>query len=427
MMVDMRACYLNFRLRSEEWHRQCVKANDGYYVFVGGMFGSVAAGDLANSFMALIRDIFHEVFGISSMDVYCDNFDNVVPPLPSGEPDWSRALQEWSTLTSVLKSLGVPLHEEVAPTLIWGAINPAGDVIDHHLGWGGQSFPSLRSWVPEKKRARLCALAAKWSSQTTFDCRTIASIVGIFMSLECTLRCLSPFLSTLISFQSVCERKVREGKVVSRTSRSFRHSHISRVLAGIISFLEARDWSVPMFDWDGVCEEVVLAADAAAPKERGLAYTGGVWGKAAYAPSMKVFMFSVHSNKIIQLAKRKLALSSPFLELENYVSAILSFVAKFPCKRIRLIGDCETALNWINICFSNDKDANLILAPLLTAQVDLGFLVLTEHRKRTDALIQLVDSLSRGDEKHVQVLLASGCEEVPYLHTQSWLAGSTNF
>ena len=102
-------------------------------------------------------------------------------------------------------------------------------------------------------------------------------------------------------------------------------------------------------------------------------------------------------------------------------------MAKFPCKRIRLIGDCETALNWINICFSNDKDANLILAPLLTAQVDLGFLVLTEHRKRTDALIQIVDSLSRGDEKHVQVLLASGCEEVPYLHTQSWLAGSTNF
>ena len=117
-MVDMRFCYLNFVSRLSEWHRQCVMdEKKQFYVFPGGMFGSVSAGDIAHAFMAVVRDILHEVFLLTHVDIYCDNFDNITPALPSGEPDYARANREWKVLIKFLSDLGVPLHEHVP--LLW--------------------------------------------------------------------------------------------------------------------------------------------------------------------------------------------------------------------------------------------------------------------------------------------------------------------
>lgn len=358
------------------------------------------------------------MFRLCGVDIYCDNFDNVVPPLPSGKPDWVRAKREWKILVEILSSLGIPLHEHVPPTLVWGTEGPDGALIDHHLGWGGCTSPSLKVWVPKKRRAKLKSLVLAWASAKSFSCSEIASMVGVFMFLESTLRYLGNFVGKLISFQTKCERKVREGGVTSRKVRIFKHPSLARVLLGVLRFLEAREWSVPLFDFHS--EEVVLAADAAAPKVHGLAYAGGVWGKAAFSPSEKVVFMSKHNSEVIDTAKRIAALSSPYLELENYVSSILSLVSLFPkIRRIRLIGDCETALDWINVCFPKETNAAELLSVLVSAQVELGFTITTEHRPRNDETIKIADALSRGDVKCLQELLENGYALAQYKHSLS--------
>jgi hypothetical protein len=82
---------MNFLLAVTEWHRQCVKVGEEFWVFRAGMFGSSCAGNFAENFMAFITDIFHEVFKLPYIGVFVDNFDNIVPPLLSGEPDWVTA------------------------------------------------------------------------------------------------------------------------------------------------------------------------------------------------------------------------------------------------------------------------------------------------------------------------------------------------
>ena len=129
---------------------------------------------------------------------------------------------------------------------------------------------------------------------------------------------------------------------------------------------------------------------------------------------------SKHNSEVIDTAKRTLALSSPYLELENYVSSILSLVLLFPkIRRIRLIGDCEVALEWINVCFPKETNAAKLLSVLIAAQVEVGFTITTEHRPRNDETIKTADALSRGDVKCLQELLKNGYALVPYKHSQS--------
>ena len=45
--------------------------------------------------LAFLVWLLHEVFHLRNVDIYCDNFDNITPALPSGEPDYARANREW--------------------------------------------------------------------------------------------------------------------------------------------------------------------------------------------------------------------------------------------------------------------------------------------------------------------------------------------
>ena len=295
--------------------------------------------------------------------------------------------------------------------------NALGVEIDDHLGWGGQTFPTMSVWVPARKRDRLSELAANWASLKKFDCTTIAKLVGIFMSLECVLKCLGVFLSELVKWQTACEKRVRNSaSTLTRKSAVFPNGNVGRVLSNMIDFLRRRDWTVPLLDWEEChkAQEIVIFADAAVPKELGLAYSEGVWGKAAVSFTSRFFLASPFSPEVVAQSKRHKALSSPYLELENYVSTLISVATKFKARRIFLIGDCKTALDWLVSCSPIDPTARSLIDVLLTAQLDLGFVFRVEQRARTDKFISFADMLSRNHHSYIQVLTHSGYERVQY-------------
>jgi hypothetical protein len=94
--------------------------------------------------------------------------------------------------------------------------------------------------------------------------------------LDVVLKCLDVFLSKIIAWQTVCERKLRDSRSVhSRKSSIFKHSTLGLVLRGMIDYLSSRDWTVPLIDWSSSLNvELIIFADAATPKSLGVAYSG---------------------------------------------------------------------------------------------------------------------------------------------------------
>ena len=323
MMMDMVNCYMQFVLPVSAWHRQCVRVQDEFFVLRCGVFGSRSAGDVAENFMSVVTDIFHEVFDMKGVDVYVDNFDNVIPPLPSGEPDWVKARNEWRMMLKVTEMLGIPIHDCVEPTLFIGGIDPEGREVDGHLGWGCSTFPTLKVWVTPKRRKKLTRAMAKWKSLTRFSCRDIASITGVFQSFDGVLDCLGTFLGRMYAWKTECSRVVRLSSKLSERSRCFTNKRLIPTLEGLILFLEERQWTVPLVDWSTTRDQpkLVIYADAAVPKRLGTAYAGGIYGKASIAlytdqSSGKVigsFYAQPHDDQMVEMAKRKSALSSPLL------------------------------------------------------------------------------------------------------------------
>ncbi len=114
---------MNFVLKVTEWHRQCVRVDEEFWVIPVGMFGSRSAGDFAENFTTIVTDIFKEFLNMPNVRVYVDNFDNVVAPISPGVPNWHQANIEWNSMLQLAKLLGIPMHEHLAPTLKWGAID----------------------------------------------------------------------------------------------------------------------------------------------------------------------------------------------------------------------------------------------------------------------------------------------------------------
>jgi hypothetical protein len=415
MMVDMIDCFMNFLLRDDQWHRQCVKVDGKFWVFRVGMFGSSCAGDFAENFTAFITDIFSEVFGLVNVRVFVDNFDNVVPPLPNGEPDWATAWHQWETMLTVAKILGIRMHDFVEPSLVWGREDPAGNFIDSHLGWGGETYPTPRAWLSVKRQAKFRRLARGWASQTSFSCTEVRQIVGLTQSLEVVLKCLAGQLSLLYAWQTQVERQVRSHCVRSRKAKVFSNKGISRILCGMITLLDQRSWSVPLIDWVEAADATVcnIYADAAVPKEDGLAYSP-VWGKAAYCEfeGQKFYYARKHSTASLNAAKRLKQLSANYLELENYVTGIIEFVKLTGAKRVHLTGDSTTATGWISICVPEDKPAIALLNTLFDAQLDLGFILTVEAVSRFEPHIVLADHLSKNKQFAISEMRTNGFVDV---------------
>ena len=436
MMMDMQHCYMQFKLKESEWHRQCVRIRDEFFVLRCGMFGSRSAGDFAENLVSVVTSIFHEVFHMSGVDCYVDNFENIVMPLPNGEPDWDKANREWKTMLNVAGKLGIPVHDFVAPTTIVGGVNHEGMEIDGHLGWGCSTFPVLKVWVTRKRRDKLGRALEKWKNLTKFSCRDIASILGVFQSFDGVLGCLGPFLKHLYGWKSECSRVVRLSSTLSEKSRFFSNKRLIPTLLGVVRFLEERDWTVPLVDWSTIKQqpEMVVYADAAAPKKLGTAYTGGVFGSGSVAlfctgednpPKVRGgFYAQPHSQQMIEMAMRDKALSSPLLELENYVVATVHWVQQTGCKNVVLVGDCKTAIDdWLMKVMPKDEAALKLLKWFWDKQLELGFCFRTERLPNTHPLIIVVDKLSKNNSDTITQLKNMGFEEARFERPQGWLDG----
>ena len=423
---------MQFVLRLCEWHRQCVQVGKEFWVFPVGMFGSKNAGDFAENFTTLVTDICREILGMPNVNVYVDNFDNAVPPLEPGIPDWERARIEWRSMLQLTKMLGIPTHEHMEPTVAWGYTDPLGKVVDGHLGWGGETLPTPKIWVPVKRRTKIKGLAERWASQTKFGCSQIASIVGVFQSLQTGLKFLGKFLASLIAWQTRCEQRVRLQLVRDRKAEVFPNKNVSRVLQGMVSMLEHREWSVPLIDWHSpLANQIVYVyADAATPKKLGTSYNSKVWGKAAYTSfqvdgvQRHIALMSKHKVESIQAAKRVAALSSAILELENYVQAIIKVAKISKAKIVCIVGDCEVALKWIDLCVPKDPDAARLLAILIENQMDHKFTTRTLWKSNTDETIKIADRLSKGDDVLLQAMLQAGYALEQYEPIRWWPGGS---
>ena len=422
MMMDMVDCFMNFLLHVEEWHRQCVRVGKNFWVFKVGMFGSSCAGDFAENFTAFLTDIFREVFGLVDVCVYVDNFDNVVPPLPNGEPDWDTAWRQWRAMLTIAKIFRIRMHDFVEPTLCWGMEGANGVAIDSHLGWGGQSAPIPKAWLSEKRRVKFLRLTDGWLSQEKFTCTEVRQMVGVAQSLEVVLKCLSGYLSTLYAWQTRVERQVRSGVVKCRRAKVFSNPSVARILHNMVRLLEEREWSVPLIDWEatGSAEVCYVFADAATPKEFGLAYREPVWGKSAYCTfgDMRFYLAQMHDTVSLGLAKRETQLSQNFFELENYIMSVIEFVKRTGARRVHLVGDSQVAIGWIESCAPADAPANTLVRVLINAQLDLGFVLTTESVARSDTRIQRVDRMSKGDSVTMQVMDADGYVRIPWKRFQ---------
>ena len=423
MMMDMVDCFMNFLLNVQEWHRQCVRVGEDYWVFRVGMFGSSCAGDFAENFTSFLTDIFREIFGLVNVCVYVDNFDNVVPPLPNGEPDWKTAWEQWRAMLTLVKMFGIRVHDFVEPSLFWGKVGDDGVAIDSHLGWGGETSCEIpRAWLSEKRREKFLRLADIWSEQEKFSCTQVRQIVGVTQSLEVVLKCLSSQLTTLYAWQTRVEERVRSGAVKSRKAKVFSNPKVARLVKGMVSLLCEREWSVPLVDWEASASAEVCCvyADAAIPKVLGLAYSEPVWGKSAFCDFRGggFYLAQKHDEVSIRLAKRKSNLSQNYLELENYVMCIICFVKMTKAKKVHLIGDSEIAIGWISSCAPKDEHARKLVKCLINAQLDLGFVLSAEAVPRSDLCIQKVDSMSKGDSNTIQEMESNGYVRIPWKRSQ---------
>ena len=256
-----------------------------------------------------------------------------------------------------------------------------------------------------------------WEELEKFSCRDIASIVGVFQSFEGVLRCLGKFLGKLYAWKTECERTVRKSDTLTKKSRLFTHDSLFRMLTEVVGFLDARDWSVPLVDWEGCVgqPEMVMYADAAAPKKLGTAYVGDVWGKGAYTFSVmrdkakkqpKGFYYSQkHTSDVIKMGMREKALSSPLLELENYVFGAVALAKVQGARRVVIVGDSKTALDdWLDKGIPRDEHAARLIRWFWGKQLEMGLLVRTERKSNKEWEIKLADRLSRGDtQTHKQL------------------------
>ena len=185
MLIDGVDWYMQFALPEREWGRQCLKVGGEFWVIIAGMFGSVYAGDNANCMAQFLCNVGREEYGLKGLDFYVDNFENVVPGLPNGEPDWERAESEWKDLNALMDRFGVRCHHRAPPARMITTV-PGTDVASH-LGWCCD-LQKQTAIVPEKTRPVIKRLVAEWASLKKFSLDDLESICGFFLFLSLVLK-----------------------------------------------------------------------------------------------------------------------------------------------------------------------------------------------------------------------------------------------
>ena len=413
MLIDCCDWFMQLATPPREWARQCLQAKDEFWVVCVGMFGSVYAGDNSNCVAQFLCNVGREVYKIKGLDFYVDNFECVVPGLPDESPDWTTAHECWKSINSMMDRFGIRCHHRAPPARTIAAVPNSLTDVSSHLGWCCDVQRQM-VFVPEKKRPIILRLVEQWSELKKFSLEDLESMCGFFLFLSLVLRFLKANVGVLMRLKSKASTSVsRLGW--KRKARCLSSPRATTALKSLRFLLQEWDWSgrITAWDWrDG--PDIIIHADAAIPKEKGLGYNSAQWGRGAWVVETKSevgrwFYSDMWEVELIECAKRKKALSAPFLEFMNY-TACIRLAGKLGFKRIAVLGDCKPAVGWLDSMWGSDSIIMDVLFDLSMEMSKGGFEFVITQVKREE--IATADALSRNCVQVIQELRRTGLRRV---------------
>jgi hypothetical protein len=285
---------------------------------------------------------------------FVDNYFVLVPPL-DGEADLQRAsgvLESCKRVVGDLTVSGDPdavLHDFQAGTST------------EELGWRVDTAKMEFSETPKRRlavSALLDPLASKAASPADFyiDSATLDSLVGVMIFLSVAFSVARPGIADLIRL-----RKTQSNFTVARrkTKRFRVGKRVRHVLMLWKSEYSLWNGTAPIFPRFGPATPFFsrLRTDGAT--------TGGggavlVLGGAEPVPTFLALIVE-WTPASIEAARRKKALSAPYLELLAVYASLLFFAARLRGSAVLLEGDCKPAIQALNGGYSPEPH----LAPLL--------------------------------------------------------------
>lgn len=157
--------YKQCRVHRDDLWQQVYKAGGKFYIDLGGIFGSVNAGDAWNLVMELIISSMRASVSWELIFYYVDNAIVLTPPISDDGPDKVGAGKVFSRVVAFLDQAAVPYHQVVPPTTRTKFL---GWIFDTDL-MTVEICPERRAWMREqmeeiKSRSRpLSQWWAYWS------------------------------------------------------------------------------------------------------------------------------------------------------------------------------------------------------------------------------------------------------------------------
>jgi hypothetical protein len=314
---DGRNAYKNNSLSPFDWHRQCFKIGNSYYVDTTGTFGDVSAGDNWDLLCAGWLDILRGVTGYSDWHAYVDNVHSILPP------DFANPRSWFKKALIVSRRLGIPIHQIFYPCTR----------LRDYLGWDVDSVP-LTASIPTARMSLIQGLFVLWLSLAVCSLSQLDSMVGIFGYISTVVSIIRPARGYVIQLQTRCRAAVKSGKWPGPFKVTTRAKHGIRLMQEAIELCNGT-WKLErLFSTEF---NLTIYGDA------GLTFSGGaVWGQGAYTVETRQFYAEPWSQDVIKRSHRLLALSSTYVEVLNLVIAVMTFSKK--SDRVRVYTDSMDAM-----------------------------------------------------------------------------------
>lgn len=318
IQVDVRSAFQNMMVKHGDWHLQGELHDDGWWfapVFIFGARRSVFVWDVPSKFFewALRRR-----FGAFALFTgYVDNFLPLIPPLPSGKPDWKTANALMDAVLAFAAHLGVPLGDIVRPTLM-----------NVYLGLSFDSV-SMKISLPLVRRQFMVSLIKSWlcPKKRSFKFKDLASLIGVFHFATQALPWGKAFLGRLIAASSGLDR----------AKKWFQMSALKRSMTGLSEDLLFWDSFLSDDSWDG---SVMFHQDRAlSGGDADITTDASSWGCGVYHRGDWISF--PWSKDVLAWAWVDNAISMPLLELLAVLHCVNTFAHLWAGSDITLLTDCK--------------------------------------------------------------------------------------
>ena len=309
--VDVKSAYKLLNINPQEWFLQVFRIGKEFFVGLTGMFGDVAAGDNWDRFMRVLLAILRRLFPEVIWFCYVDNIVGLIPPLNGRIPNWFLAVSTFKKFISLTKDIGLPIHDEIEPTL----------KVENCLGWGIDTDKELVFIKPERM-LHICTHLKTYAegkvsermfvTQSVFD-----SLVGIISFCSQILLCLKGPLRFFIETQTEYRKKSQKASVGLGKREIF-----------------ACKWILYYFgQWEGVipiCRTVWLGTHLRIVTDAGTTpvFPNGVMrGMGAHCIETGGYFSEAWNPEIVDQSRtiKTRHISVPFLETFTVLTAVLTF------------------------------------------------------------------------------------------------------